>query len=163
MPTSLSLTNPEREEAFSANRRKWLILAPAGVLLLGVGAFSCNRALNQGKHEAYELAEQFHAEIAKRNWSGIYADADPKYRETVSSEGSAEMFAGVVRKLGVPLSCKQGGTTLQADTSGSRIISECETTFSLNSKGEETFIWHKSDGKYRLIGYHLSSPDLLTR
>jgi len=78
-------------------------------------------------------------------------------------EDLALMFAGIVRKLGAPISCKQGVTTVSANTSGNTIESECETTVSLDTSGHETFEWRKSGGVYRLSGYHITSNALITR
>jgi hypothetical protein len=105
----------------------------------------------------------FHASMAKQDWNGIYANADDGYKSAITAENSALMFAGIVRKLGVPVSCKQGGTTVTANTSGNTIESECETTFSLDASGHETFVWHKSGGIYRLSGYNIASNALVTR
>jgi hypothetical protein len=109
------------------------------------------------------LAENLHASMAKQDWNGIYANADDDFKKAITAEKSAEMFAGIVRKLGVPVSCKQGGTSVTANTSGNTIESECETIFALDATGTETLTWHKSGGVYRLAGYNLTSQALVTR
>jgi hypothetical protein len=163
MGNSLSLTHPEREDSFRSNRKIWLSIGPLAVLLLFLGIYGCTRALRSGSHEAYVLAEGLHASMAKQDWNGIYTNSDQGFKEAITAEKSAEMFAGIVRKLGAPVSCKQGGTSVNANTSGNIIESTCETSFTLNATGIETLTWHKSGGVYRLAGYNLTSDALVTR
>jgi len=161
--TSLSLTNPEREEAFYSDRRKWLLIGPGLLAALVLCVYGCARAVQRGAREAYVMANDFHAAMARQDWDGIYDQADPGYQSAVSRQDSSQMFSGIARKLGSPLNCKQGGTIVSANTSGNTIETECETQFSSGANATETFVWRKSLTQYRLFGYHITSAALLTK
>ena len=161
--TSLSLTHPEREQAFHSNRRKWLLIGPGLLVALALCVYGCTRAVERGAREGYTMATDLHAAMARQDWDGIYDRADPGYQAVVSKHDSSEMFAGIARKLGTPLNCQQGGTRVTANTSGDTIETECQTQFSSGAIATETFVWRKSLTDYRLLGYHITSTALLTK
>jgi hypothetical protein len=129
-----TLNHPERENSFGSSRTKWLLIGPLLVLLLFLALYGCTRALKAGSHEAYFLAEDLHAS-AKQDWNVFTRTRMMVTRRPLLLRDSALMVAGIVRKLGVPISCEQGGTTKSGNASGNTIESECETTFSLDTSG----------------------------
>lgn len=113
--------------------------------------------------EALKLETAMHQQMAKGDVAGIYNDADQKYRDVMTREKSDALFTSIVRKLGAPQDCKQGGTFVHVGTIGTTIRSECQTTFSKNATATETFVWMKSQDRYRLMGYKISSNELIER
>jgi hypothetical protein len=51
----------------------------------------------------------------------------------------------------------------EVTTNGTMIESQCETTFSKDATGVETFTWLKSGNEFRLLGYHINSDALIER
>ena len=122
----------------------------------------CKELMEVSK-EGQRLDDQLHAAMSRGDWDGIYANADPQYREGATAEKSRAYLSAVVRKLGNPTASKQTSWTLNTNTSGTFLRSECETTFATQSTGTETIVWRKSDGVYRLFSYNINSTDLITR
>ena len=152
-----------RQPACASDRKQRSFRGLPLVFLLSLAICGCNHVLDSNAHQANALAEDLHRSMAKQDWASIYANADESYRRNVAPEESARMFASIVSKLGTPVSCKQGSTMIDVHTTGKTIKSECETTFSLNAAGEETFFWRKSDGVYRLSGYNVTSNALTAK
>ena len=56
-----------------------------------------------------------------------------------------------------------GGWNINVTTSGTVLKAQCETRFSKDATGVETFDWIKSGDQYRLLGYHINSNELIER
>jgi len=131
----------------------------AGVLALT----GCSTLLNNAQEDGSKLAAAFHQQMAQGDLAAIYNNADENYRRSVTRERSDALFSAIARKLGAPLDCKPGGINVNVNTLGTTLHSQCETHFSKNATGEESFIWLKSGGQYRLVSYHISSQELIER
>ena len=121
------------------------------------------RDFKEAPGDGDHLDAELHNSIARGDWNGIYANADPGYREAVTLEKSTALFSTIVRKLGPPISSKQTSWNLNANTSGTILRSECETKFGKNASGVESIVWRKTGGTYRLLGYHINSDELISR
>jgi hypothetical protein len=133
------------------------------ILAIAVCLSGCFGTFAGGASDALKLETAMHQQMARGDVAGIYNDADQRYRDAVSREKSDALYTSIVRKLGVPLDCKQGGSMMQVGTMGTTIRSECETRFSKDATAKETFVWVKSKDRYRLMGYNIVSNDLITR
>ena len=133
------------------------------VLALPLLLTGCFGAIIEGQKEAPKLEAAMHEQMAKGDLAGIYDNADPGYKSEMTREKSDALFSAISRKLGAPTSCKAGGINVAATTSGTTITATCETNFSKSATGVETFNWRKSGDKYRLLGYHISSNELIER
>ncbi len=143
-------------------------LAPTLALLLvcvGIsGCFGgCLSTLANGEQQAQTLAAAMHQKMTNGDLAGIYDGADKRYKDAVSRAKSDALFSAVARKLGSPQDCKQQGFNINATTSGTTIRLVCETTFSKDATGTETFVWIKSDDQFRLVGYNIESEELIER
>ena len=101
--------------------------------------------------------------MTRGDWKSVYADADPDMKSETSEEKFGALFTAIAKKLGHPVSSKSGGWNLNANGGGTYLTSTCQTQFSNNASGTETFVWRKVDGKYRLYSYNIQSDDLITR
>jgi hypothetical protein len=119
--------------------------------------------LTEAPKDAERLNGKLHAEMTQGDFSKIYAEADPGFRSATSEEKFEALLVAIQKKLGNPVSSKQTGWTLNATTSGTLLRTQCETTFAKSASGIETIEWRKSDGDYRLYGYHINSDDLISR
>ena len=146
------------------NHTNLLRVCLLSLMVLTAGSMSgCFGTITGGSSEALKLETAMHQQMARGDVAGIYNDADQRYRNAVSREKSDALYISIVRKLGVPLDCKQGGSMMQVGTMGTTIRSECETRFSKDAIAKETFVWVKAKDRYRLIGYNIVSNDLITR
>ncbi len=131
--------------------------------LISFSISGCFGTFAGGASDALRLETAMHQQMARGDVAGIYNGADQRYRDAVSREKSDALYTSIVRKLGVPLDCKQGGSMMQVGTMGTTIRSECETKFSKDAIAKETFLWVKAKDGYRLMGYNIVSNDLITR
>jgi hypothetical protein len=133
---------------------------------LFVSAFaltSCFGMLKEAQDNSLKLATALHKQMAVGDLAGIYNNADENYRRSMTRERSDALFSTIARKLGAPLDCKAGGINVDVNTLGTTLRSHCETHFSNNATGDESFVWLKSGDHYRLVSYHISSQDLIER
>jgi hypothetical protein len=128
-----------------------------------VGISGCYATVSGFNQDAQDLAAGMHKKMANGDLAGIYNDADQQYRDAVTREKSDALFSSISRKLGVPLDCTQGNTNFRASTSGTTIVSTCTTKFSKDATGTETFTWAKSGDQFHLLGYNISSEELIER
>jgi hypothetical protein len=142
------------------------------VLVLGLffmcavisGCFGgCFSTLANGVQQAETLAAQMHQKMTNSDVAGIYDGADQRYRDAVTRQKSDALFSAVGSKLGVPQDCKQQGFFINATTSGTTLRLVCQTTFSKNATGTETFVWIKSSDQFRLLSYNIQSEELIER
>ena len=113
--------------------------------------------------QALQLETAMHGQMARGDLAGIYDGADQRYRSAINRDKSDALYSSIVRKLGSPLDCKPGGTTVMTATWGTTIKSVCTTTFSKNATGVETFVWIKEGDQFYLAGYNINSDALIER
>jgi hypothetical protein len=149
----------------SASISSTAIAACLAVLLslASVGISGCYANISGFNQDAQNLAAGMHKRMADGDVAGIYNNADQKYRDAVTREKSDALFSSISRKLGAPMDCTQGNTNLRTSTSGTTIVSTCTTKFSKDATGTETFTWVKSGDQFRLLGYNISSEELIER
>ncbi|MEI9968851.1 MAG: hypothetical protein WDM87_09575 [Terracidiphilus sp.] len=82
--------------------------------------------------------------MTNNDLAGIYDGASQRYKDAVTRERSDDLFSAISRKLGTPGDCKQQGFNMNATTSGTILKLTCETKFSKDATGTETFAWIKS-------------------
>lgn len=148
----------KRLAGWSAIRRCCACAGLCGVMLLA----GCTQFVRASK-DAETLDAGVHDAMTRGDWKSIYADADPDMKSNTSEQKFGALFIAIAKKLGHPVSSKPGGWNLKRNTSGTYLRSTCETQFSNNASGTETFSWHMVDGKYRLYSYNIQSDELITR
>jgi hypothetical protein len=149
------------------HKLRTFLVAASGLVAFSISLSGCFGAIagcnGDSEKQALALANELHAKMAQGDVAGIYNDADQRYRDAVTREKSDALFSSVARKLGSPQDCKQGITKYEVTTNGTIIESQCETTFSKNATGVETFTWLKSNDQFHLLGYHINSDALIER
>ncbi len=119
--------------------------------------------MRMAAEDSAKLDSDLHSAMTRGDWQGIYANADPGYREGVTEQKSDTLFQTISRKLGAPVSSKETSWNINATPSGTFLRVQCDTKFAMNASGVETIVWRKSGDGYRLYGYHINSDDLITR
>jgi hypothetical protein len=135
-------------------------ITSAGFLLC-MTVCGCFASLGADKNETLGLANAMHDRMTRGDLAGIYTDADQRYRNAISREKSDALFSAIARKLGSPQSCNQQGSNFQVATWGTTLRTVCQTTFSKNATGKETFVWIKTDNQFRLLSYTINSDELI--
>jgi hypothetical protein len=111
-------------------------------------------------HKAEAVVTALHQKMIGADDSGIFADADPTYRETVTAETSNGMFDNVRTRLGAPRSSTQTDSHYSTDeTMGSFLTVHYSTVFDKGS-GKETICLHNVNGVWKLAAYNVESPVL---
>lgn len=144
-------------------KKLFRICQMGSIVLIALFVTGCFGTVSAGSAEALKLETAMHQQMARGDVAAIYNGADQRYRDAVTRDKSDALYISIVRKLGAPLDCKQGGSVMQVGTMGTMIRSECETNFAKNATAKETFVWVKSKDGYRLMGYNIVSNDLITR
>jgi hypothetical protein len=152
--------------------RQWqTIFVALGLVVVATGMSGCfgpiagcmSTAANS-KAQSLTLANAMHVKMAQGDLAGIYDGADQRYKDVVSREKSDALFSAVARKLGSPLDCNQQSFNFNMDASaGMTLRTICETKFSKDATGTETFIWIKSGDQFRLLSYNINSDALIER
>jgi hypothetical protein len=144
-------------------RHQGIALSLNTLLFVTTVALSGCTQLREAPKDAEKLDADFHATMSRGDWKGIYQSADDGFRSSTSEDKFRAFVQAISRKLGNPVNSKQTSWRINATTSGTYLYSQCETTFSNNASGTESFVWRNADGKYRLYGYHINSQELITR
>jgi hypothetical protein len=138
---------------------KWIApLALCGLIALG----GCTQITHE-KKDGEKLVTDMHRAMGRGDWKGIYAAADPELRAGTPEDKFGALFTAISKKLGNPVSFNATKWNLDKASDGTFLKSTCETKFSNNASGTETFEWRKVDGKYLLFSYHINSDELITR
>jgi hypothetical protein len=162
--TGLPMEGTPRQSA------KTIVAMFAGLFLLSTGISGCFGMISgcvssmaNGEQQAQSLAATMHQKMASNDLAGIYDGASQRYKDAVTREKSDDLFSAIARKLGAPGECKQQGFNMNSTTSGTILKLTCETKFSKDATGTETFAWIKSEDQYQLLGYHIESEELIER
>jgi hypothetical protein len=136
---------------------KW---AAAGSLILALagaaGAFVKWSHVQSRKAESAVTA--LHQKMTRADDAGIFASADPAFRDTITAETSNGMFDNVRTHLGAPRSSVQTDSDDSTDeTMGSFLTLHYSTVFDKGS-GNETICLHNVDGVWKLAAYNVESP-----
>ena len=169
MKNSFAVTGSPMESTHRQSA-KTIVAMFAGLFLLSTGISGCFGMISgcvssmaNGEQQAQSLAATMHQKMASNNLAGIYDGASQRYKDAVTREKSDDLFSAINRKLGAPGECKQQGFNMNSTTSGTILKLTCETKFSKDATGTETFAWIKSEDQYQLLGYHIESEELIER
>ena len=136
-------------------------LMSLGLIICGLSG--CFGTLKDSAKQALTLETAMHQKISSGDLTGIYDGADQRYRDAVTRQKSHALYSSIARKLGSPLDCTQGNTRFNVTTSGTTIVSVCNTKFSKDATGIETFTWIKSGDQFKLLSYYINSSELIER
>jgi hypothetical protein len=131
-----------------------------GVLALCSLLSACSS--NQNIELAKLAVEQFHSQLDSEQYSILYTAADEKFHAATSESDFTKLLQVVHRKLGTvqKSNLRNTGVAWFAGQ-GATVTLVYDTSFTVGS-GTEQFVWHISDNRAMLYGYHINSNDLIT-
>jgi len=112
---------------------------------------------------AKQAVEQFHSQLDSERYNALYAAADDKFHNVMTEPDFTKLLSAVHRKLGtVQRSILRNTGVAWNAGQGATVTLAYDTTFAAGS-GTEQFIWHISDNRATLYGYHINSKELVTK
>lgn len=136
--------------------RRLLALVFALVALPGCGD------LVSGKGVAEPEVTRFHERLTAREFEAIYASASDDFRKAAPKEKFLALLAAIDRKLGAMKSTKQVSWNVRRFNFKTTAVLGYKTTFE-GGEATETFTFRIADGKPELLGYNISSMELMTK
>jgi hypothetical protein len=135
-------------------------LAGLGIGLIALAVlWSCGRSAYRNYRIAGEAVDHFHDQLNRQDYDGIYAEASDEFRTFGTRTQDSQFFASVHEKLGVSGDKAPRGFHVNWRNGRTWIDEVYQTQFSMGS-GQESFIWIVDQGRARLYGYHINSPNL---
>jgi hypothetical protein len=131
--------------------------------LCAVLALAGCKQITEAKKDGEKLVADVHSAMGRGDWKSIYDGADPELRAGTPEDKFGALFVAISKKLGNPVSFSETGWNLNRTSDGTFLKSTCQTKFSNNASGTETFEWRRVDEKYLLYSYHINSDELVTR
>ncbi|WP_260704468.1 DUF4019 domain-containing protein [Edaphobacter flagellatus] len=140
----------------------WLWIG-LGVFLMGAGIAWFAHMMVGGYRQTSALIATLHNQMSRQDWDAIYNEAASGYREELTADQNRQIFEGIERKLGSPVSTKQKSFFINTNNGVTVVTASFETTFSGNATATETIVWRSYGGSFRLYSYNINSIDLITR
>ena len=133
-----------------------LLLAAAALALAGCGN------VTKAKEDAERAVAEFHAQLDAGRFDAIWDAGGDELKGGISKQDWSALLAAVRRKLG-----DVTGSTTRSWNVNSRNLTTYvtlvqDTTFA-TGKASETFQFVVRDGRAALVGYNISSLDLILR
>lgn len=126
-----------------------------GLLLSGL---ACGIA---GSLQSVDAAiDEFHARLSNEEYGTIYAEADDAFRKTGSEQDMVEFFQVVHTKLGEVKKTVRVSFNVNFGPLGKAITVVHSTRFE-HGTARETFVWRARGDGVILVGYNITSRDLL--
>jgi len=99
-------------------------------------------------------------EMSAANYSGIWDEADDRFRKAVPKEEFSKLFEAIHRKLGNADSADLVNIFVNAGTYGTFITTNYQTKFT-RGPATESFVWIKSGNRLSLVRYDVRSNALI--
>ncbi|MGZ4877186.1 MAG: hypothetical protein ACXV8X_06750 [Candidatus Angelobacter sp.] len=123
-------------------------------VLIGVALCGCSSQKNF--QEAERATDEFHMQMAKGNYGGIYDASGPAIRETASRDQFISMLQGLDHRLGACGAAERKGFNVNYNTGGA-FVAMVYSRKCANTSLEERFDWRIEGGRASLHGYHFKS------
>ena len=135
-----------------------LVCRPASIWLLALPLFlaSCG-----GAADTKRGVENFRARAAQTSFTEIYWRAAPEFRQSATEEQFLRVMTTQDRKLGPWTSAAEPGWNVTRGTAGQVVNLTYQSQFAKGAVSEK-FTWRIEDGEPVLLGYHATSPLLIT-
>ena len=141
--------------------RTRILVAAAGIVLLALSAAGCS-GFTKGKEHADRAVAEFHERFNRGEFEALWDAAGEELKRVATREDFTALLTAVRRKLG-----DVTGSTIRSWRVGSMdlktlVALQQDTTFA-TGKAIESFQFVVQDERATLIGYHITSNDLITR
>lgn len=140
---------------------RWIWIASAiAVVCLIAAAIPIYKIVSTQWRKANAYIAPLHAKMIQGDDAGIFADSDPAYQQEVGLQKSNHLFDYVRDQLGAPRSSTCIGQNISAKTGEGAILTLTFSTVFDKGTGTETLSLRKLNGVYRMVGYHVQSPQI---
>jgi hypothetical protein len=102
----------------------------------------------------------FRERMAAERFDQIYADAGDELKKATSEKQFTDFLSAVDRKLGGVKDAKDSGWNINFRPTATLVTLSQKTEFERGS-GVEAFVYRIAGKQAKLLGYHLSSNDLI--
>jgi len=134
------------------------LLLMAATIVLAAASCSTKEDLATAEREV----EKFHRAYNAQQFDAIYGKTTDELKKNATSQDFVAMLETVQRKLGKMTETKRTNWTVNFATGGTTVKLVYETSFE-QGKGTETFTYRVSGKKALLMGYDITSKNLLPR
>jgi hypothetical protein len=134
-----------------------LLLASSILFLLA----ACSDTIN-GKGIAEPAVAQFHEKLNLGDFESIYEDASAEFKAAVPREKILQLFGAITRKLGPLQEPKLINWNVNTRNLKTVVVLVQDSKFE-EGQATETFTFRVDDEKAELIGYNISSLDMLIK
>ncbi len=143
-------------------------LAPLVLALAALSASACS-GVTKGKEDAERAATEFHAEFNAGRYDAIWEAAGDELKHGVSRQDFTALLAAIRRKLGDCTGSTTRGWTVSTRNLTTFVTLVQDSAYASGTAAErtgkatETFQFVVRDGRALLVGYDVSSRDLILR
>jgi hypothetical protein len=107
--------------------------------------------------EAERASDDFHLQVAKGNYGGIYDSAGSGVKSAATRDQLIAMLREINSKMGTCGEAMRQGFNMNVNTGGT-FVTLVYTRKCVNGSLEEQFTWLMEDGRAVLHGYHYKLP-----
>ncbi len=125
------------------------------------GGCTC-AGFTQGKEDADRAVSEFHERFNQGQFDAIWEASGDELKRASSRQDFTALLSAVRRKLGDVTASTGRGWNIRSSNLTTYVTLQWETTFA-TGKAVESFRFVVKDGRATLIGYDISSNDLIVR
>jgi hypothetical protein len=129
--------------------------------LLGFALAGCGDTIN-GKGVAEPEVARFHEKLKSRDFAGMYAATGAEFKAAVTQKMALALFEAIDRKLGSLRETTQVNWNVNTRNMITTVVLVYQSKFA-EGEATETFTFRIENGKPELIGYNISSLDMLIK
>ncbi len=134
----------------------------AAAASLAAGCTCTCAGFAQGKEAADRAVSEFHERFNQGRFDAIWEASGDELKRATSQQDFTALLAAVRRKLGDVTGSTGRSWNIRSFNLTTYVQLQHETTFS-TGKAVESFQFVVRDGRATLVGYHISSNDLIVR
>lgn len=127
-------------------------------MLIPVMLGSCG--IQQNVDDAIVEISVFHADLDSGHFEDIWTDADKDFQKATPKPEMVKLLGAIHKKLGKVRQSEKIGWNANATTNGTFVTVAMDTKFEKGT-GREQFIYRKTGGLLKLVGYNINSEDML--
>ena len=137
-------------------KRQLVLWGMVWLLLLG-----CSDTI-KGKSIAEPEVARFHDRLKARDFEGLYASTSAEFKAATSKSQILALFEAIDRKLGPMQGTKQINWNVNTHNMVTTVVLVYATKFQ-DGEATETFTFRVNDKVPELLGYNISSLDMLIK
>ncbi len=116
----------------------------------------------RGREVAEPKVVKFHEQLKARDFEGMYDSTSPEFKAAESKDRIVALFEAIDRKLGALQETQQVNWSVNTQNLTTTVVLVYQSTFS-GGEATEAFTFRVKDADAQLIGYNISSFDMLIK